>query len=86
MIPIRRKYTHTLQNFKKNTGKEHPLTSLVNTSGIAKRATGSDALTDSSDVLWYGNIDVGTPPVTYTVDFDTYVVLHLKLMTVDTCI
>ncbi|KIJ62514.1 hypothetical protein HYDPIDRAFT_25627 [Hydnomerulius pinastri MD-312] len=32
--------------------------------------TGADAL-DFSGTLWYGNVTVGTPPVTFTMDFDT---------------
>ncbi|KAF8553161.1 acid protease [Imleria badia] len=56
-----------LNNFQRNTGAPHPDASK----GTQKRATGSDALTDDSDQLWYGNVDVGTPPVTFTVSFDT---------------
>ncbi|KAH7925783.1 acid protease [Leucogyrophana mollusca] len=32
---------------------------------------GSELLTDESDQLWHGNISIGTPPSTFTVDFDT---------------
>ncbi|KZT40650.1 acid protease [Sistotremastrum suecicum HHB10207 ss-3] len=34
-------------------------------------STGGDSLTDDNGQLWFGQISVGTPPVTYTVDFDT---------------
>ncbi|EIW86538.1 peptidase A1, partial [Coniophora puteana RWD-64-598 SS2] len=37
----------------------------------AKRAQGTDKLTDDSSELWYGSISVGTPATTFTVDFDT---------------
>ncbi|KAI0315028.1 acid protease [Amylostereum chailletii] len=52
--------------YERNTGTPHPLSK-----SIRKRSTGADALTDGSEVLWYGQVAVGTPPVTYTVDFDT---------------
>jgi hypothetical protein len=37
----------------------------------SKRAIGQQPLNSQSNVLWWGNISVGTPPVQYTVDFDT---------------
>lgn len=36
-----------------------------------KRDNGSDALADYEDTLWYGTIEIGTPPINFTVDFDT---------------
>ncbi|KAF8897319.1 acid protease [Infundibulicybe gibba] len=53
--------------FEKNTGSSHP-NDLKKLSG---RATGADALTDDQGELWQGSISVGTPAVTFTVDFDT---------------
>ncbi|KIJ67155.1 hypothetical protein HYDPIDRAFT_84279 [Hydnomerulius pinastri MD-312] len=32
---------------------------------------GAEALTDFNEFMWYGNVTIGTPPVTYTMDFDT---------------
>lgn len=53
-----------------NTGTVHPL-AIINKLNPVKRATGADALTDHQEMLWYGPIQVGTPAVTFTVDFDT---------------
>jgi cathepsin D len=36
-----------------------------------KRTVAEDPLTDEQSQLWIGTISVGTPPVQYTVDFDT---------------
>lgn len=55
--------------YEKNTGAKHPLDSAKGTT--ARRDTGSVPLVDYSRELWYGQIAVGTPPQTYTVDFDT---------------
>ncbi|KII94327.1 hypothetical protein PLICRDRAFT_101811 [Plicaturopsis crispa FD-325 SS-3] len=55
--------------YQRNTGQVHSL--ARNSSSQSKRKTGTDALTDDSEQLWYGEISVGTPPVTYKVDFDT---------------
>ncbi|KAF8076138.1 acid protease [Lyophyllum atratum] len=55
------------QAFQKNTGSFHPNDIRLAT----KRATGSDHLTDDDGSLWQGTISVGTPPVSFTVDFDT---------------
>ncbi|KAG6328714.1 hypothetical protein ID866_10375 [Astraeus odoratus] len=38
---------------------------------VRRRDAGDIALTDSNNLLWYGNISVGTPPINLTVDFDT---------------
>jgi hypothetical protein len=38
------------------------------------------ALVDESETYWYGSVQVGTPPVSYTVNFDTYVVFHSVLV------
>ncbi|KAH9059067.1 acid protease [Lactarius vividus] len=54
--------------FERNTGAAHPSASQLKRS--TKRGKG-DPLTDDSAELWYGSITVGTPAVTYTVDFDT---------------
>ncbi|KAH9041268.1 acid protease [Lactarius pseudohatsudake] len=54
--------------FERNTGAVHPSASQLKRS--TKRGKG-DQLIDDSDELWCGSITVGTPPVTYTVDFDT---------------
>lgn len=54
------------ETYQQNTGSRHP-----SQPANYKRATGEDALTDAQEQLWYGKISVGTPAVTYTVDFDT---------------
>ncbi|KAN0111701.1 eukaryotic aspartyl protease [Russula decolorans] len=54
--------------YKSNTGVPHPLSGSTQ---LSKRATGSDPLTDDNAHLWFGTISVGTPPVNFTVDFDT---------------
>ncbi|KZT25187.1 acid protease [Neolentinus lepideus HHB14362 ss-1] len=61
------KFQRGIDAYVRNTGRAHPLAS----NSFEKRATVSDALTDADNNLWYGQISVGTPPQTYTVDFDT---------------
>ena len=54
--------------FERNTGAAHPLAKSLNNK---KRAsTGSDALTDDAQELWYGEISVGTPAKTFTGSFN----------------
>ncbi|KAN0101218.1 Merops: A01.UPA [Tylopilus felleus] len=61
------KVLRSFDNYQKNTGTPHPGA----LKGTQKRATGADALANDQNTLWYGSVDVGTPPVTFTVDFDT---------------
>ncbi|KAH7912654.1 aspartic peptidase domain-containing protein [Hygrophoropsis aurantiaca] len=56
------------ERFERNTGAPHPLAAKQR---VQKRAPGTDPLVNFNTELWYGNITVGTPPKTYTVDFDT---------------
>ncbi|KAF9228837.1 acid protease [Gyrodon lividus] len=60
------KYLRGVAAFGRNTG-----VSPSSSQGNARRATGSDALTDDGNERWYGTITVGTPAVEYKVDFDT---------------
>ncbi|KAG8797102.1 hypothetical protein FRC20_005065, partial [Serendipita sp. 405] len=60
------------RTYNRNTGERHPLQpDETSNDSASKRAVGKDSLTDGSEQLWYGTISVGTPAVTYTVDFDT---------------
>ncbi|KAG2028391.1 aspartic peptidase domain-containing protein, partial [Suillus americanus] len=53
--------------FERNTGI------ALFPSSLTKRAaaSGSDSLVDDSNERWYGKIEVGTPPHTFTIDCDT---------------
>lgn len=65
------KYENGFEAYLRNTGEAHPLYTAPDFN-ITRRATGAIAPTDeNSGELWQGTISVGTPPVTYTVDFDT---------------
>lgn len=57
-----------LDTYSRNSGQRHPLTPDIVTS---KRAVGEDPLVDQSSQLWTGSISVGTPPLSFTVDFDS---------------
>ena len=70
------KYQNGFAAYFRNVGQPHPLdtTPFENRpeSNIARREMGFNPLTDENNGrLWQGTISVGTPPVTYTVDFDT---------------
>ena len=70
-----RKYVNTFEAYFRNVGQPHPLFEgfqPTNEPNVTRRATGQDPLSDESNGLfWKGDITVGTPPNTYTVDFDT---------------
>ncbi|KII95873.1 hypothetical protein PLICRDRAFT_170472 [Plicaturopsis crispa FD-325 SS-3] len=69
---IQSKFRRGLDAYERNTGSVHPSDSMRPSPSITKRAgSGSDPLLDFSNQLWSGNISVGTPPVSYRVDFDT---------------
>ncbi|KAH8982167.1 acid protease [Lactarius hatsudake] len=59
--------------YQENIGEAHPLASSLSFKRPVKRAGGhgGDSLTDANSTLWYGDISVGTPSKTFTVDFDT---------------
>ncbi|KAH7914886.1 aspartic peptidase domain-containing protein [Hygrophoropsis aurantiaca] len=60
------KVQHNLAIYEENTGR-----SLTNSRRVRKRDQGSDPLFDYMDEYWYGNITIGTPPLTFSMDFDT---------------
>lgn len=65
-----------LSIFSKNKGRKHhsKMHSKAHSKRDAPSGSGSSAglpLTDDAGQLWHGTISVGTPPVNYTVDFDT---------------
>jgi cathepsin D len=58
-----------LSNYEHNTGQRHPLSHSIKD---FKRAVASNPLIhDEQSSLWIGSISVGTPPIKFTVDFDT---------------
>jgi len=65
-----------LDAYERNTGNRHPSAHANRISldlGLTLRGeSGADPLSEQSDgSLWSGTISVGTPPVEYTVDYDT---------------
>ena len=66
------KYQTGFEAYKKNTGQNHPLDTSSGVFNVTRRSTGADPLTiEHGGQLWQGTITVGTPAVSYTVDFDT---------------
>lgn len=59
--------------YQENIGEAHPLASSLSFKRPVKRAGGhgDDSLTDANSTLWSGEISVGTPSKTFTVDLDT---------------
>ncbi|KAH8978614.1 acid protease [Lactarius akahatsu] len=60
------KYYLGFQAYQQNTGTRHPSAPLVKRS--EKRGAGHETIVEP---YWYGSIFVGTPPKTFTVNFDT---------------
>ncbi|KAK0490644.1 acid protease [Armillaria novae-zelandiae] len=67
VVKVHNKLARGFAAYERNTGKAHP----SNTKHITRRSTGADALQDDSETLWQGTVEVGTPSVKFTVDFDT---------------
>ncbi|THH12232.1 hypothetical protein EW145_g105 [Phellinidium pouzarii] len=65
---VQGKIARGFANYERNTGRMHP---NYYSSALHKRSTGTVKLTDDKAQLWYGSVSVGTPSITYTVDFDT---------------
>lgn len=71
--------------YSRNTGRRHRLdhpasqnsktneidSSFEDTETHEKRTTGHSTLENDGNALWHGEISVGTPPQTFSVDFDT---------------
>jgi cathepsin D len=62
-----------LKIYERNSGKRHPFFDGIKDflHGLGLKREAQDPLTDEGSQLWIGTISVGTPPVQYTVDFDT---------------
>lgn len=60
------KYDRVFAAYETNTGKPHPLAAGRGPQ-IARRSTGSAPLIDNDGQLWYGDVGVGTPAVTFTI-------------------
>jgi hypothetical protein len=59
-----RKLRRGMAAYQRNTGGQHPLAGGIVTS--SKRSVGGDPLIDDNAQLWFGTIDIGTPPVPFT--------------------
>ncbi|TFY78580.1 hypothetical protein EWM64_g5434 [Hericium alpestre] len=68
------KMTQGFDAYQTNTGSAHPLSllrPLTQQKPIAARATAGVPLTDDGEIVWTGQLSIGTPPQTYSMDFDT---------------
>ncbi|KAF7294004.1 Aspartic protease [Mycena kentingensis (nom. inval.)] len=85
MAKTKQKIESGLLAVQKNTGTLHPAATgfkgsfeattknppLEKITSISSKRAASEPLTDVDEDLWFGTITVGTPPQTFTVDFDT---------------
>ncbi|KAG2111936.1 acid protease [Suillus discolor] len=67
LFSVSNKYRQTFSAFEANTGYAHPLSAKM-MSSIRERDV---PLINQGTELWYGEIDVGTPPQTFNVSIDT---------------
>lgn len=67
---VHRKYSATMRAYERNTGSPHSLSSRFNVHSVAKR-DGNVPLVNYYADLWYGEVEVGTPPQKFTAVFDT---------------
>ncbi|KDQ17045.1 hypothetical protein BOTBODRAFT_30433 [Botryobasidium botryosum FD-172 SS1] len=78
------KYARGFSAYERNTGSTHSLarSAFLSDSVVLKRGksnkaaqnqgkTASVPLVNANDILWYGTVEIGTPPAQYTVDIDT---------------
>ncbi|KAK0560046.1 hypothetical protein OC861_006432 [Tilletia horrida] len=69
---VRVKYHHKFDHFKANTGKTNKFDQrTVQTTDVASGTGGQEPLTDQQELLWTGEISVGTPAQVFNMDFDT---------------
>ncbi|KAF8323933.1 acid protease [Clavulina sp. PMI_390] len=72
LASLKKKYDLTLAYYEQNTGIPHPNGLVRSLTKTKKRvSTANIPLIDDQNNLWYGIVTVGTPPISYTVDFDT---------------
>ncbi|OBZ65426.1 Aspartic protease [Grifola frondosa] len=67
LAQISTKYQKGFAAFELNMGEAHPLAG----NNLLRKRFAAEQLTDDGEHMWQGDISVGTPPQTYTVDFDT---------------
>ncbi|KAG1819968.1 acid protease [Suillus variegatus] len=67
LFSVSNKYRQTFSAFEANTGYAHPLSAKMRSS-IRERDV---PLINQGTELWYGEIDVGTPPQTFNVSIDS---------------
>ncbi|KAN0118951.1 acid protease [Russula decolorans] len=65
------RFDRALSAYERNTGEPHPL-ALRRGRSNERRDFASVPLTDDMNLVWTGDIQVGTPPQTFPVVFDTF--------------
>ncbi|THH17843.1 hypothetical protein EW146_g3052 [Bondarzewia mesenterica] len=65
------KFHRGFRAFEQNTGSPHPLAFVNDLFNLSRRKAGGVVLEDHSEMLWSGNVTIGTPPQAFNMDFDT---------------